>query len=177
MKGLTFLLFCGCLSGFESSIILGQVHKIDIRPISDSFEQAEESRCRVACKEGLQAIKHHSLVTVAQLRIKSKMKRKISSGATGLSASQQTQMAEDNGQLRLSSFLPFCQLRASAASPQDPCTQPRTPPTADEGRLLPKSHLAAWCSVAGPSHSPPRHVPAASQRGWSPASPRAARSS
>jgi len=67
MKRLTFLLFCGCLSGFQSSITLEQVHKIDMWPISDSFQQAEESRRRVACKEGLQAIKHHSLVAVAQL--------------------------------------------------------------------------------------------------------------
>lgn len=64
MKSLTFLLFHGCLPGFQRSIILEEVHKIDIRPVSDSFEQAEESRCHVACKEGLQAIKHHSLVAV-----------------------------------------------------------------------------------------------------------------
>lgn len=76
MKSLTFLFFCGCLSGFQRSIILEQVHKIDIRPISDSFEQAEESRRRAACKERLQAIKHHSLVAVTQLRIKSKRKKK-----------------------------------------------------------------------------------------------------
>lgn len=88
MMNLTFLLFCSCLPGFQRSIILEQVHKIDIRPISDSFEQAEESRRRVACKEGLQAIKHHSLVAVTQLQIKLKRKRKSAVTRAGLSASQ-----------------------------------------------------------------------------------------
>lgn len=64
MKSLTFLLFCSCLPGFKSSIIVKQVHKIDMGPISNSFEKAEESRCYVVRKEGLQAIKHHSLVAV-----------------------------------------------------------------------------------------------------------------
>ena len=58
-----------------------------MRPISDSFEQAEESRRRVVCKGGLQAIKHHSLVAVAQLQIKSKRKRKSAVARIGLSAS------------------------------------------------------------------------------------------
>lgn len=64
---LTFLLFCSRLSGFQRGIILEEVHEIDVRPVSGSFEQADESRCYAACKEGLQAIKHHSLVAVTQL--------------------------------------------------------------------------------------------------------------
>lgn len=76
MKNLTFLLFCSHLPGLQRSIILEQVHKIDMRPISNSFEQAEESRCCAACKEGLQAIEHHSLVAVTQLQMKLKQKRK-----------------------------------------------------------------------------------------------------
>lgn len=39
MNSFTFLLFCSFLPGFKRSIILEQVHKIDIRPISDSFQQ------------------------------------------------------------------------------------------------------------------------------------------
>lgn len=78
---LTFLLFCGHLFGFPRGIVLEEVHKIDVRPVVDSFEQAEESRCHAACKEGLQAIKHHPLVAVTQLGIKQKKEERESATA------------------------------------------------------------------------------------------------
>lgn len=88
MNSFTFLLFCSFLPGFKRSIILEQVHKIDIRPIFDSFQQAEESRLCIACKEGLQTIKHHSLVAVTQLQMKWKRNRKSAIAHVGLSAGQ-----------------------------------------------------------------------------------------
>lgn len=132
LKSLTFLLFHGRLPGFERSVILGQVHKIDIRPIPDGFEQAEESRCGVACKEGLQAIEHHSLVTVTQLRIKSKRKRKSATAHSVVSASQETPISKDISHRcshcissnKPQSFPALCQLVASTASPRIPARSP-----------------------------------------------------
>ena len=66
--GLTFLLIFGFLLGLHGCIILGHVDDIDVLPIADGLQQAEESGSCVPSKECLQAVKHHFSVEVTQLK-------------------------------------------------------------------------------------------------------------
>lgn len=66
--GPTFLLLFGLLLGLHGCVILGHVDNIDVVPVANGLQQAEESHSYVPSEEGLEAIKHHSLEAVTQLK-------------------------------------------------------------------------------------------------------------
>ena len=192
MKSLTFLLFCSCLPGFKGHIILEQVHDIDVRPISNSFEQAEESRCHVVRKEGFQAIKHHALVAVTQLRIKLK-RNSFSSQLWHTRGSQPVSKCPLSADVKghQPSLCPAHRPRQALIFPHvlppwGICSFPqgslRAARGSSESRYRPPLQTASL--PVSPEqersicpHPTPPHVPGAFRRGWPPASPRAARSS
>lgn len=66
--GLAFLLLFGFLLGLHACVILGHVEDIDVLPVANGLQQAEESNGRVPSKECVEAVKHHSQVAVTQLK-------------------------------------------------------------------------------------------------------------
>lgn len=66
--GLAFSILFGFLLGLHGRVILGHVDDIDVLPVADGLQQAEESGSCVPGKQRLQAVKHHSSVAVAQLK-------------------------------------------------------------------------------------------------------------
>lgn len=63
-----FLLLFGFLLGLHGCVILGHVENVDVLPVANGLQQAEESGSAVPSKESLEAVKHHSSVAVAQLK-------------------------------------------------------------------------------------------------------------
>lgn len=62
------MLLFSLLLGFHGHIILRHVDDIYVLPAADGLQQAEEGRGSIPCKERVQAIKHYTSETVAQLQ-------------------------------------------------------------------------------------------------------------
>lgn len=66
--GLAFLLLSGSLPGLHGCVFLGHVENVDMLPVANGPQQAEESKSPIPSKERLKAVKHHSLAAVTQLK-------------------------------------------------------------------------------------------------------------
>lgn len=68
MWGLAFFLLFGFLLGLHGCVILGHVEDVDVVPVANGLQQAEESNGSILSEECLEAIKHHALVAVTELK-------------------------------------------------------------------------------------------------------------
>lgn len=62
------MLLFGFLLGLHGCVILGNVENVDVVPVANGLQEAEEGSSPVPSKEGLEAIKHHPLEAVTQLK-------------------------------------------------------------------------------------------------------------
>lgn len=58
--GLAFLFLFGFLLSLHDVVILGHVENVDVLPVANGLEQAEQSNSPVPSKECLEAVEHHS---------------------------------------------------------------------------------------------------------------------
>lgn len=62
------MLLFGFLLGLHGCVILGHVENVDVVPVANGLQEAEEGKSPVSSKECLEAIEHHPLVAVTQLK-------------------------------------------------------------------------------------------------------------
>lgn len=65
---LAFLLPFGFLLGLHGCVILRHVENVDVLPVADGLQQAQEANSCVPSKERVEAVKHHPSVAVTQLK-------------------------------------------------------------------------------------------------------------